>query len=315
MQADPDPLELLATSIVERATGGRVSSVTRILRGVMAFKFQVRTERHGSYVARFYPPGREGVADYEPQVLLRAHEAGLRVPRVVAHAGAGPACDAPYVLYEMLEGAPLDECLTRFSENELEHLASEVHAQLDILASLRIAGFGGLVDGTAGQFASWTQLFQEAFDDFHRLDGASSAPALDEAVKALERLLKLAKPPAESRLAWGDLSPDNIIVGSGHELVGLIDFEGVLGAEPILSLGYFEARYPGSRFCAALKRAFSAGSDDSADRVAIYTVLRALRIWPYLSGPLPTGRRRMPLESFLPGLPAAIERVCSAQSI
>ena len=113
----------------------------------------------------------------------------------------------------------------------------------------------------------------------------------------------LAHPP---QLIWGDISPENIIVSPQGSLAGLVDFEGVLIAGRAATLGFLEARYPDDVFTGALRGALAGASAPPAAAIHSFTVLRALRLWPFLAEPLPTGWARGPVESVLPGLAPAV---------
>ena len=109
-------------------------------------------------------------------------------------------------------------------------------------------------------------------------------------------------------LAWGDISPDNIIIDECEQFVGFVDFEGVIASEFDLNLGYLRARYEGTDFYAEMVTVWPTQST-LLPRVALYTIIRALRLLRHGSKPLPTGRKRDSFEAFLPGFIPALNEL------
>ena len=275
----------------------------------MAVKYVVEMAGGQRFIARFYPPGREHVANYEPQILLRAHATGVKVPRVRAHSGPGAVSPMAYMFYEWVPGISMDQRSAALSIGQTEFISDQICEELLRLTTLSVTGFGGMIDGDRAQFESWRSMFQNALDEFERIEGYRTDVDFASAARAIGRSLAAFDSRAAPQLCWGDISPDNVILGDDDRLSGLIDFEGVLAAEPCLNLGYAQARYAGTAFGDALARSYVKIFGDDDERSTIYIVLRALRIWPYRVHPLPTGHARQPLAEFLPGLAPAISSI------
>jgi aminoglycoside phosphotransferase (APT) family kinase protein len=129
--------------------------------------------------------------------------------------------------------------------------------------------------------------------------------------RQLERIVEMADavgPGTPGGLAWGDVSPENILVDGDGDLAGLIDFEGVLSADARLTFGYAYARFHGSDFLTQLLETSGRASDARWLRaVRFHAVLRGLRILRHADQPLPTGYPRMPVTEVLPGFAPALE--------
>src|SRR5437868_2572025 len=98
----PDPLCEAAVSIIG-ALIGRATAAERIQRGVMTFKYTVVSGGGARFIVRFYPPGREDVVEYEPDVVRRCRSGGLRVPEVIADSRSGPPAPLAYMAYRMID--------------------------------------------------------------------------------------------------------------------------------------------------------------------------------------------------------------------
>lgn len=299
-----------AKRIVTQVSGEAITQVTRVATGVMTFKYFVESADGHRYVVRFYPRERAAVVGYEPDVVRRCRAHGMRVPEVLASSRTGPKASLQYMIYKMLPGISLDLRLAVLTPQALSRICSGLIAELRVLNGIEISGFGDLVDGTRARFDSWLSFVGRTF-----IVGVAAARAqsllpskLLDAVNLIGQNLDRFAYAGQPALCWGDISPQNIIVSEDEELVGLVDFEGVLGAEFDLHLGYLRAKYAGTDFYSTLAAAWPGGRDKAASaRAALYALVRALRLVPHGRAPLPTGIQREPLEIFLPGLKEAID--------
>ena len=304
-----DQLASDARRIVAELTGDDVVQVQKIELGVMAYKYAVLSGRGQMYVARFYPATRESVVRYEPDLVERCRDLGMRVPEVVGNSKSGPKAALEYMVYKMLRGRSMQERFASLTDDALQKISRELIIELRLLGKAPIAGFGGLVDAEHGRFGSWMSFIKEVFAE--GIEAGRQSPSfstgLIEGIEVIgERLEKFsyAGPPS---LCWGDISPDNVILDENDELAGLVDFEGVVGAELQLNHGYLRARFAGTRFWSAFDREWHSHAGFESARSALYVIVRALRILRYAREPLPTGVQRLPIADFLPGLHGAVE--------
>lgn len=274
----------------------------------MTFKYFVETAKGDRYVVRFYPQNRKAVVAYEPDVIRRCRGRGMRVPEVVTTSTTGPAAALEYMVYRMIPGESLELRLSFLNQQSLNRICSNLVNELLLLKEIKIEGFGELVSDTRASFPSWlsyvTQTFTEGIRSA-RSHHLLPLPLIDD-IDFVHSNLDKFNYPGRPSLCWGDMSPQNIIV-DGNELVGLIDFEGVLSAEFDLSLGYLRARYAGTDFYSTLAEHWPGGKDNATSaRAALYVLVRALRLLSYGNEPLPTGIPREQLSTFLPGLEDAV---------
>ena len=301
----PVDLAVEAARIVKRATGFGVNSVHPILSGYMTFKLTVTTDAGSDYIVRIYPKGREHIARFEPGLLIRLHDMGAAVPKVLCWSDTDPAL--PYLVYEKIAGDSLDRRLHHISMTELERVCLQMSEQLKILSELSVEGYGELLDAKHAGHTSWCDFIAEV------VAAPISAVSTDRTllVEARTALQSLTKRPAADvmrSLVWTDISPENIIVDADNRFAGLIDFEGTMALEPEATLGYLEARYYETPFHLLCRKVMPIESDRRY-LPAFYAVVRALRLQPYLPGALPAGGSRDPLDKFLPGLEYACRQV------
>lgn len=306
---DRDQLAFDAERIVSGLTGEGITQVQKIETGVMAFKYIVLSGSGHLYITRFYPPKRSFVVNYEPDIVKRCHEFGMRVPEVIGDSKTGPRAALEYMVYKMLPGLSMQTRLLSLSGEALQCISRDLMREMDVLGQIPIEGFGYLIDAEHGRFGSWISFMHNVFAE--GIKTAKSSPLLpNELLEAIEVIgthlerFSYSGPPS---LCWGDISPENIILDKKDKFVGLIDFEGVLAVDRQLNHGYLRARYADSKFWLAFNLQWHANSSLESARSALYVIVRALRILPHVHEPLPTGTKRLPIEKFLPGLPNAIK--------
>ena len=305
---DSADLTTAAAAVVADLFGSVVRTSERVNRGMMTFKYRVRTERGDDVMVRFYPTGRSSVVRQEPDLVTRCKEAGLPVPVVIGDSRSGPPAPLDYMVYSRIAGETLADSLPNLDETQLKRLATDLARHLRHLQKVTIKGAGDLVSGTAAGETSWetfvTHSMKLGLDAVrkHALLAPSLASALERAVQA--------GPPAPvrltGRLVWGDINFENILVTENATVAGLIDFEGCLSGDPLATLGYCHAAQGTSPFFRILLRVWPAFVSERHAWVAWYALLRALRLARYAHLALPTGRPRDPLVRIVPGIVSAI---------
>jgi aminoglycoside phosphotransferase (APT) family kinase protein len=310
--AEPARLDLAESAgrIVRAAVGAEPARVIEIRRGIMTWKFDVAVSSEERFIVRFYPPGREGVIDYEPDLWRRCAGAGVKVPEVICDGRSGPPSPRPYVLYRRLPGATLGECWEGLDTTARRRAAVELAAALDRLHTVSVAGWGELVSAWQAREAYWEAFVAGAIDEGLAAGHAFRAlsPELMETVGAIRARLDAVAPPERSGVVWADVSPDNLVIEAEGGLAGLLDFESCIGGELCSNLGYCLAAHAGSGFYEALRDAWVEDIDRNAARVELYAVVRAMVIAKFAGrGSMPAGEPRPRVEDFLPGLLPAAE--------
>lgn len=304
-------LDAAARSIVQQVTGAPPSRSEKISAGVMTFKFAVTSASGDRIVVRFYPQARSHVVRYEPDVIARCRAHGLRAPELLADSRLGPAAPLSYVAYRMIDGVPLHDRLAQLPSSAIRSIAESLCSALRSMRELGMDGFGDLETARAARFPSW-----EAFTSESLGEGIAMARARrllgDKQIDRLERILdgnEAFAPRVPSCLAWGDVSPENVILDERDRVAGLVDFEGVLAADALLNLGYMSVRDPDATLYRALVRSWPEPlAEDDLARVDYYGVLRGARLLKHGGAALPTGLPSLPVTQFLAGFDRALDR-------
>lgn len=294
-------LEGLASRLTKKLTGRSPDAIAPIAQGVMTYKFLVERGDE-KYVVRIFPLGREEAGLVEAALLSRCRKAGMMTPELLV---AGEFEGARCTVYRYINGRSLQDTAAGLGRQAIDRLAAQIADQLQIMAELPVTGFGDLASASSGKHRTLSaHLIATASRALEaRTELPNGLREVAERVATWTPRRPGVRPP---QLIWGDISPENIIVNADGALAGLIDFEGAFIAGRAATLGFLEARYPDDAFTGALRGALSSASAHHRSAVHSYTVLRALRMWPFLAEPLPTGLARAPIESVLPGLSRAV---------
>jgi aminoglycoside phosphotransferase (APT) family kinase protein len=272
----------------------------------MTHKFAAKLPNEECYIFRFYPPSRAHVVEYEPDLLRSCFQAGVGTPEVVIDSRTGPPASLNYVLYRMIQGTPLVNRLSSLSPEALKGIARDIVVRLEVLARIPVLGYGDLMTADRARFHSLGEFCALSFRQ--GLEAAAQTRLWPrETVETVRAIAGISTQMPENRVAltWGDISAENILVGSNNEIAGLVDFEGVIAANPLLNLGYAYARYYRSGFFDALAQAWPEPLDDQWRWIYFYCVLRAVRLAPFAAEPLPTGHPRTAIGDLLPGFQPA----------
>jgi aminoglycoside phosphotransferase (APT) family kinase protein len=309
-------LERDASRVVIEMTGSKSCEVKRIRRGLMTHKFAVELPSGETYVVRFYPETRSHVVGYEPDLVRRCAEAGARVPRVIGDSRTGPQASLGYAVYQMIEGETLSERLSTLSPSELRRLGEDIIENLIAIQRVELKGWGELTSAWEASSASWGEFIRSSFSeglDAVRRDALLSSTLLNATVKIAESLDEFLAVDSTS-LICGDLGLGNIVLDQGNRLAGLIDFEGALVGDPLVTLGYSFAGGGASSFFHSLSTCWQRKFGEIDWRgISFFSVLRALRLAKYASDPLPTGHPRDSLVSIFPGFEVAIAHLVSGR--
>ena len=306
-------LSFSAARIVRDDVDVAAGTAEWVTQGVMTHKFVVRTNEGTTYIVRFYPSTRSGVVEYEPDILRRAAAAGARVPEVVADSRRGPAAELNYVVYRRITGVPLSDRYQTLSAPQRAALGLELVEQLGHLTKVDFCGYGEVIDGCQASSNTWEEFIEATVRD-----GIAAATKLSllstpsiAAVGQLSDQIPEILTSVSPRLVWADCSLGNILVDENGRLAGLIDFEGVISGDGLLTLGYCQSLCDRQELFTDLVRAWPTPFGPEVwRRIDLYAVVRALRNAPFYSNPsLPAGACRSPLQTVYPGLEPAIRRL------
>lgn len=278
----------------------------------MTHKFVAHVAPGEAYVVRFYPESRSQVVEYEPDLVRRCAQAGAKVPQVVADSRTGPAANLTYMVYKMIEGSALSERFSMLTQSDLRRLCADVMECLTALQQVKLAGWGEVVSGWKAASSSWREFVRDSFSEgleAVRKNRLLPEPLLRDVVKIGDSADKFLVGES-NHLIYGDIGLSNIVLDGNDGLAGLIDFEGALAGDPLLTLGYCHAACARHSFFDEFSACWrELRGEIDWGRVHFYSVLRTLRVAKYASEPLPTGHPRDPLLRIFPGFQLAVASV------
>ena len=256
-------IEDIRNSLLEN--GFQVEEIERIPIGVMTDKFVFRSNGC-NYVARCYPRNRGYLAEAEYNYMQLFHERGILCPRPVRCIDVG---GNECLVYEYLEGRMLSDVYEEMSEEDRNMVCSEI-----------VDEWGREVEKNA---ENWIRQYGE--------QNIWAGCALDKFKKEIKEVRE-----TQPVLVWSDLSMDNIIVDQKGSLVGFVDFEGLMGADVHLGIGYMQAHENNSDFA---QRIISLMPDMDEKKIDVYALLRYMNILPYTHLDLPNGEKRQNINQYL----------------
>lgn len=302
----------VAAQIVRGLMGVRVRSSELLKQGLMTFKCRVLTESGDDLVVRFYPANRSNVVNQEPDLIDRCRRIGLPVPMSIGDSRTGPTSPLAYVAYRWIGGKTLQEVLAIEDKGILLPLAEELARHLGSLREIQFQGAGELASATRARSADWESFVKQSMRvglAAVRKHALLDVPLVDDIAWLVEGRQNASVQETHS-LVWGDINFGNVLVGDDGRISGLIDFESCLSGDPLATLGYAHAAHGSHPFISLLLQNWPRPlTDRDLDQVAVYAILRALRLAPYAHLPLPTGHPRDPLVAIFSGIVPALQRL------
>jgi aminoglycoside phosphotransferase (APT) family kinase protein len=308
--------EAIALQIARLYFGLAAVSAERLIQGVMNHMFKIRSEAEELCVVRIYPPGRQKVVAYEPQLVERLRLAGCCVPEVVGYGHLNGGGSASYFVYRFIQGQTLASRQTQIPRKKLQAIGRSLVDNLYLMATLRLRGFGGLITSdTADDNSAW-EFFSRSVA--RGADNADSSRVLSEdVIYRLRALLDSARREVsafDGALGWGDLAPSNILIDEDDRLIGLIDFESSFVLDRSLSFGYLRAILPDHPLLKILiDEARTTHFEVSDMRIKLCAALRAARMARFAHRNLPSGHLQRTISSILPGGIAALVELTPGQ--
>lgn len=261
--------------------------------GVMTDKF-VYGNAGKKFIARCYPEERGFLAEAEFGYMQRFRERGILCPWPVKIIDVGQnLC----LIYERLEGQMLSDVYDGMSEVEKDKICREIASNYKRISEIACSGFGRMLGYEKFAHGSMSDMIGDVVCKAEGwiMQYGSMNP---QAKNVLDRFKERARSFLEMQpvLVWSDLGMDNIIVDERGRLVGFLDFEGLMGADVNLGIGYLQAHENNSDFVTRLIKMIPGVERGKVD---CYAMMRYLRILPYTHLPLPNGTKRDNLNYYM----------------
>lgn len=283
---------------------GKLESFSCIKKGVMTFKYEFSIKAN-KYIIRCYPKGREYLASIEYKYLQYFEQNNIKAPIAYDFSENYPA----YMIYEKLEGEDLSEVFNRYSQEQQKKICQEVILNYNKISSLQTAGNGVIKYYNTFSHNSWISFIhhelENSFSFLNTIETNFDKCTLQEYMFSfLSNKIEECK-----KLVWSDFSLDNIIVTKDANLSGFIDFEGLIGGDPLLGVGYLQARNGNSIFYETVYQLNKL--ERYKDIIDFYSILRYLRLIIYTKTNLPNGSQRTPINVFLENSILLIKEKCN----
>lgn len=285
MFTDPDAIRGCLSEL-----GLGPSSLHYIDKGVMTDKYWFRSNGV-RYVVRCFPPERGWLAETEYRYLRLFQDKGVKSPVPIFF-----SVEKNVLVYEMLEGKTLGEVFVELPWQSQEMLCSEIKENYSLISDIDCEGFGPVRGYGEFSYPSWHGFLTDSLDKAWKCRENCPGIITAEVMDVLRRYSASIVCDA-GRLVWSDFSSDNIIVSDSGHLTGFIDFEGLMGGDSMLGLGYFLSHERNQDLLNNIYKAF--GVSSKSGLLDFYSIIRLLRLLPYLSMDLPNGKKRDDISSYL----------------
>jgi len=283
-----------------------ISEIIPINEGVMNFTFLIKTTTK-DLIIKINPKGRDEIALKESKVINLCRSCDIKVPVLLHQHTAIDCFDYSFIIYEKLNGSTLSRCYDSLSTKRKQIVIEEIIENFTKVSSIKLYGSGDSNDLVNFSSINWYVFLKEGVDkslNFIRSNGILNHEQiirLNEFINGY--LLKINR--ENTNLVWSDFDPSNIIVDSRGKLSGFIDFEGVLGGDSNLSLGYLYAKSGHTALSNNLINSLNVPKED----IEFYAVIRYLRLIRYSKFPLPTGIKRDNINNYLPCANELIQKI------
>jgi aminoglycoside phosphotransferase (APT) family kinase protein len=233
--------------IVEVAFGGAVSlrAMTACEDGWFNAVHLLELDDGTDCVLKVAPPPHVRVQRYEHDLITTEVDAlrlvgdatDLPVPAVLAFNDSGEVVPSPWFVMARCPGVLLSGLRPTLSADEQLHIDAQLARHLATMNAIVAPAFGR-PDPTATHDRSWAAAFARLIDDL-LADATDAAVELPLPPTGFGDIVAQHQPHLDRvtspRLVHWDLFDPNVFVDPGtHEVVGLIDFERVLWADPLM---------------------------------------------------------------------------------
>lgn len=181
----------------------------------------------------------------EVAALQRFAHTEVPVPRVSLFDQTGEIIDSDYFIMQHLPGTPYNQIKAALSQSQQDLIEFQIGRVNRVINACRGDSFGYYAQ-ERHRSCSWSQTFYGLVEDVlaDASDAAVELPvAVDQIDREVRRRLDCLDEVREPRLIHWDLWDGNVLIGEGR-LVGILDFERVLWADPLMEY-YF------GRLCAS----------------------------------------------------------------
>lgn len=257
----------IINDMIRKASGAGVANIERIIKGEANEVYGVTTDDEQGLIIRISHTDEEDadsefVANSdnfktEKWAIDQSRALGVPAPEVIYLDNAEQNGKKLSICVELkIEGTPLNE-LVDHSNIDLEQILYQAGQILSKINSIQTYGFGYLNPKGEGTYKKIEDYLTERTAKKDSLIKSAQQVGLnpDIITSSLRILEETAQnyPNTESHLVHFDYSPKHLLV-QNNQITGILDFENVRGADPILDIArwefYFEKDFPLSQLIA-----------------------------------------------------------------
>lgn len=251
------------------------------------------------YIARCYLPNRAKIADVEYK-YIKSFQNNVRSPLVEELFTLN---DQTILLYKRLDGHTLSSVYNSLSDVKKDSIIVDVLNNYFKICRYKETYYGDMVSYKVFSHNSWNSFLKDNIESTLLYADSRHNNNIVYVCNWMLNQLQFLKDIKVASLVWSDFSTDNIIVHNDGCLSGFVDFEGLLSGDPLLGISYFFAQGEQNDISKRIYEILKSEYHDvelNLDRIDFYAIFRYLRLLKYSDMPLPNGRKRDSINSFLP---------------
>lgn len=287
--------------LVQKQFGEKPISVNAIYQGGMNYVYTIALSNQ-IVMLKAYPPSRSNITEFEYNMLRKAYDKGIKVPRVISF---GKHNVFGFLFYHCISGNDL--IFEDLSADQRVCFASDLLENIMKFSELKSPVFGA-IDHKESSYNSWDCFLTDTIDtglvNLNSIDVISRGKFQDMCYFLKQYRRDFYQPG----MAFGDLKSENIIVNEG-KLAAIVDLESCFYGDPLISLGYLYAREGVSPFYLSTEKSYNKFINFQIEDVYFYALIRLLRISQHLKNPMPTGRARDPITTYFKGINNIIKNI------
>jgi len=230
--------DILLNSVIEKGTGYSALHTSRIIKGESNEVYDVTLSNGSEVIVRINRKEADRF-DREKWAIRQCANAGIPVPEVLyissfQHEGSELAIS----IQTKLNGKSIRdiEQSGSLSKERTMSILKQAGAYVGMLHSIETNGFGRIDGNGKGRYLSdWEQVCELIQNEDSYVTAAQRNNIDSHKISKIIEILRdrTHEYTDTPRLQHADLGPDHIFVDKDDKIIGIIDFEGVAGGDPI----------------------------------------------------------------------------------
>ena len=282
---------------LEEVIDSKIIDISPVEEGVMNFTYEVQSES-SKYILKVNPKGRENIGVKELNSIKLCRSKGCKVPEAIYSQKVDSVNAYSYLFYNKLQGISLNAKFDSLGQSDIQKITSQIVENFSCISSIPLWSYGETSNLKEFSHKSWKDFLKSECIESITYLSDNNIFTIDQVRKLDEYFKKeISKVNLSgSSFVWTDFDPENIIIDDSNNLSGFVDFEGVLGGDPVYAIGSLIAKFGYNGFTELLIDKLNYPKD----KLEFYAIMRYLRLIKYSNYSLPTGMERDDINVFLP---------------